>query len=242
LTGESFIDSSTSDFSVKIELTTSSNPSSGHQKFKVTSCDISGETNYTCEFGKARSISSGPGKNNAIDIIAFLKDLSGDTSSLRAFVTPADSSKTWFQEGTSNVSMTGKISLQWSLSGDGTMDVIDYSPTENFEIHDEEHDDEVEDEDEIELEGEIHEIDLESQFFTLVDSVLQIFVNENTEFDEGFEGLKDLAPGFHVDVDIILSNGSHVATEIEIENDLDDDDLDDDEDEDDEDDGEEEDD
>ncbi|MCH8324931.1 MAG: LamG domain-containing protein [Thaumarchaeota archaeon] len=78
-----------------------------------------------------------------------------------------------------------------------------------------EFDDEIED-DEIEFEGKIDEINLESMFFTLVGLILQIFVNDDTEFDEDFDSLNDLAPGFHVDVDVVLSNGSHIATEIEV--------------------------
>ncbi|MCH8860714.1 MAG: LamG domain-containing protein, partial [Thaumarchaeota archaeon] len=79
-----------------------------------------------------------------------------------------------------------------------------------------EFDDEIED-DEIEFEGKIDEINLESMFFTLVGLILQIFVNDDTEFDEDFDSLNDLAPGFHVDVDVVLSNGSHIATEIEVD-------------------------
>jgi len=75
--------------------------------------------------------------------------------------------------------------------------------------------DEIED-DELEFEGKIDEINLESMFFTLVGLVSQIFVNKDTEFDEDFDSLNDLAPGFHVDVDVVLSNDSHIATEIEV--------------------------
>jgi len=86
--------------------------------------------------------------------------------------------------------------------------------------------DDGDDGDEIEIEGEIDEINLESMFFTIVGSILKIFVNEDTEFDEGFDSLDDLAPGFHVDVDVVLSNGSHVATEIEVEDDGDEEEID----------------
>ncbi len=230
LIGESFVDSSdTSDFLVRISLETSSNPSSGHQKFKVTNCEIIGESHYECAFGKARSISSGPGNNNAIDIVAFLQDTDTEsTSSLRAYVTPVGSSNTWFQEGTSNVSLMGKISLQWSLSGDGTLTV-----TEPVEIiHDEtndvdlEHEDEEEEADEIEIQGKIESINLDSQSFTL-DTGEEIFVNENTEFDEGFDSLGVLTQGLEVDIDAMEIDGKLVATEIEIENELDDDEDDD---------------
>ncbi len=75
-----------------------------------------------------------------------------------------------------------------------------------------------EDEVELEFEGEIDEINLESMFFTIIGSILKIFVNEDTEFED-FDSLDDLAPGFHVEVEVVLSNGSLVATEIEIEDD-----------------------
>jgi len=48
-----------------------------------------------------------------------------------------------------------------------------------------------------------------------------IFTNFATEFDEGFDSVSDSMLGFHVDVDVILSNSSLVATEIEIEDELD---------------------
>jgi len=72
-----------------------------------------------------------------------------------------------------------------------------------------------EDEDELEFEGIIASIG--SNSFTLEGFLEEIFVNDETEFDEGFDSLSDLMPGFHVDVDVILSNSSLVATEIEIE-------------------------
>jgi len=68
---------------------------------------------------------------------------------------------------------------------------------------------------EVEIKGEIDEIDLVSMFFTLVGSLLQIFVTEDTEF-KNFDEFSDLMPGFLVKVEIILSDDSHVATEIKI--------------------------
>jgi len=123
LMGESFIDSSTSNFVVDITLEASSNISSGHQKFKVTGCQIIGdEVSYHCVFGKARTISLGTGNNNGLDIVAFLEDDNSEaTSSLRAHVIPLDSSAIWLQEDTTEVTMNAKISLQWTLSGDGTL-------------------------------------------------------------------------------------------------------------------------
>jgi len=123
LMGESFIDSSTSNFVADITLEASSNISSGHQKFKVTGCQIIGdEVSYHCAFGKARTISLGTGNNNGLDIVAFLEDDNSEaTSSLRAHVIPLDSSAIWLQEDTTEVTMNAKISLQWTLSGDGTL-------------------------------------------------------------------------------------------------------------------------
>ncbi len=83
--------------------------------------------------------------------------------------------------------------------------------------------DDGDDGDEIEIEGEIDEINLESMFFTIVGSILKIFVNDDTEFED-FDSLDDLAPGFYVEVDVVLSNGSHVATEIKVEDDGDEED------------------
>jgi len=72
-----------------------------------------------------------------------------------------------------------------------------------------------EDEDELEFEGIIASIG--SNSFTLEGFLKEIFVNDETEFDEGLNSLSDLMLGFRVDVDVILSNSSLVATEIEVE-------------------------
>ena len=72
-----------------------------------------------------------------------------------------------------------------------------------------------EDEDELEFEGKIASIG--SNSFFLEGFLKEIFVNDETEFDEGLNSLSDLMLGFHVDVDVILSNSSLVATEIEVE-------------------------
>jgi len=78
---------------------------------------------------------------------------------------------------------------------------------------------EDEDEDELEFEGIIASIG--SNSFFLEGFSEEFFVNDETEFDEGFS-LGNLILGFHVDVDVILSNGSHVVTEIEVEEELED--------------------
>jgi len=72
-----------------------------------------------------------------------------------------------------------------------------------------------EDEDELEFEGKIASIG--SNSFFLEGFLKEIFVNDETEFDEGLNSLSDLMLGFRVDVDVILSNSSLVATEIEVE-------------------------
>jgi len=105
--------------------------------------------------------------------------------------------------------LIGKIQADFEDDGD-----------ENEE--EEEREDE-EDQDELEFEGIISFIG--SNFFTLEGFLVEIFVDDNTEFDEGFDSLNDLMIGFHVDVDVILSSDSHVATEIEVEEELDDDDT-----------------
>jgi len=71
-----------------------------------------------------------------------------------------------------------------------------------------------EDENELEFEGIIASIG--SNSFFLEGFLEEFFVNDETEFDEGFVSLSDLMVGFHVDVDVILSNSSLVATEIEV--------------------------
>jgi len=92
----------------------------------------------------------------------------------------------------------------------------DDDDNDNLYVSSEKFEDEHEvDEHEVEIKGEIDEIDLVSMFFTLVGSLLQIFVNEDTEF-KNFDEFSDLMPGFLVKVEIILSDDSHVATEIKI--------------------------
>ena len=91
---------------------------------------------------------------------------------------------------------------------------------EKDEEHDDEKDEEHEDEDENEekdefkIEGIVEFIDLISQSFTL-DNGEEIFVDEDTEF-EHFDSLSDLQD-FAVEVEVVLSSNSLIATEIEIE-------------------------
>ena len=85
---------------------------------------------------------------------------------------------------------------------------------EDEEHEDEEHEDENEEKDEFKIEGIVEFIDLISQSFTL-DNGKEIFVDENTEFDN-FDSLSDLQD-FAVEVEVVLSSNSLIATEIEIE-------------------------
>ena len=91
---------------------------------------------------------------------------------------------------------------------------------EEEEEHEEEREDEEnEDEDEFKIKGIVELIDLISQSITL-DNGKVIFVDEDTEF-EHFDSLSDLQD-FAVEVEVVLSNSSYVATEIEIEDEHDD--------------------
>ena len=131
LTGESFVEPSTSvEFFAEITLESSSSGSDDNLKFKVTGCSIIGEgDSYSCAFGKARTVSSGTsGDEEKLTIIAFLEDDDSEsTSSLKVFVTPVDSSFASLEDSAIDVTMKGSITLQWSLSGDGTLSVIDNS-------------------------------------------------------------------------------------------------------------------
>ena len=131
LTGESFTDPSTTpEFFAEIILESSSSGSDHNLKFKVTGCSIiGGDISYSCAFGKARTISSGSsGDEEKLAVMAFLEDDDSEsTSSLKVFVTPVDSSFASLEDGVIDVTMKGSITLQWSLSGDGTMSLIDYS-------------------------------------------------------------------------------------------------------------------
>ncbi len=131
LTGESFTDPSTTpEFYAEITLESSSSGSDYNLKFKLTGCSIIGEgDSYSCAFGKARTVSSGTsGDEEKLTIMAFLEDDDSEsTSSLKVFVTPVDSSFASLEDGAIDVTMKGSITLQWSLSGDGTLSVIDNS-------------------------------------------------------------------------------------------------------------------
>jgi len=129
LTGKSFTDPSTTpEFFAEITLESSSSGSDDNLKFKVTGCSIIGEdVSYSCAFGKARTVSSGSsGDEEKLTIMAFLEDDDSEsTSSLKVFVTPVDSSFASLEGGVIDLTMQGTITLQWSLSGAGTMSLMD---------------------------------------------------------------------------------------------------------------------
>ena len=131
LTGESFTDPSTTpEFYAEITLESSSSGSDHNLKFKVTGCSIIGEDiSYSCAFGKARTVTTGSsGDEEKLTIMAFLEDDDSEsTSSLKVFVTPVDSSFASLEDGVIDVTMQGTITLQWSLSGAGTMSLMDNS-------------------------------------------------------------------------------------------------------------------
>jgi len=238
-------------FSASITLVTSSSTDSkGTMKFIVKNCVIG---DFECDYGKARTTSRGPGgdKNGLIIIATYHDEVRGSVSGLKAFVT-VDTLLRPLEQDHDEVIITmhspqSKITHQWFLGGVGNLVVSNISPEissltdyEELEAYDDDADNE---EDEIEIQGiVVLPVNDDSLTVETGDGLVEIFVNDETIFDEGFDSLDESMVGLEVDIDAIEVDGKLVATEIEIENDLDDDDLDDDEDEDDEDDDEEEDD
>ncbi|MFB5598500.1 MAG: DUF5666 domain-containing protein, partial [Nitrosopumilaceae archaeon] len=103
-------------------------------------------------------------------------------------------------------------------------------------IHD---DDEDDVDDEIEIKGIVSSVGEDSLIVETEDGNIEVSINGDTEFDEGFD-LSNLK-GLEVEIDAVEIEEKLVATEIEVEDDLDDD-LDDEEDDDEDDDEEDEDD
>lgn len=123
--------SETMEFSGTITLVTSSSTDTrGTMKFRVTDCEIGNEdVSYSCKFGKARSVSHGPGgEKNGLVIIATLDDDSrGYPTGLKAFVT-ADREINSLEEDHDQVIITmhspqSKITHQWFLGGEGSLAV-----------------------------------------------------------------------------------------------------------------------
>lgn len=121
----------TTPFSGKINLITSSSTDTrGTAKFKVDSCEIgNAEFSYECEFGKARTTSSGPGgAKDGLVIIATLSDTDGHTSGLKLFLT-AEESFNPLEIGDKIDKITmhspqSKITHQWFLGGSGELEVM----------------------------------------------------------------------------------------------------------------------
>ena len=124
-----------------------------------------------------------------------------------------------------------KITHEYFLGGEGTLVVTNISPSiTSITDYEATYEDDDAD-DEIEIKGIVGSVGDNS--LTLEDGTV-VLVDDETEFDEGFD--LDNIVGHEVDIDAMEINGDLVATEIEVEDDLDDDDLDDDEDDDDDDD------
>ena len=229
-------------FSASITLVTSSSTDSkGTMKFIVKDCMIG---DFECDYGKARTTSRGPGGDkNGLVIIAALDDGNGGNNPrLKAFVT-ADTLLRPLEQGHDEVSITmhspqSKITHQWFLGSEenaGTLTVTNISYTTSITDYEESaiyDDDEDDAEDEIEIQGVVLSVNGDSLTVETDDGNIELSVNDETEFDGGFDSLDESMVGLEVDIDAIEVDGKLVATEIEIENDLDDDDLDDDDDED----------
>lgn len=123
--------SETMEFSGTITLVTSSSTDTkGTMKFRVTDCEIGNEDiSYSCKFGKARTISHGPGGDkNGLVIIATLDDDTRDHhTGLKAFVTTEESINS-LEIGDEIDSITmhspqSKITPQWFLGGEGSLKV-----------------------------------------------------------------------------------------------------------------------
>jgi len=121
-----------------------------------------------------------------------------------------------------SVLVLGVLSYPLSLPNlDQDIGPFDFQPQlGNVAFADEDDDDEEEEEEEeeIELEGTITEILSSTSFKLRLENgtIITIFTNVDTEFED-LEGFSDLIKDFVVEVEIVLSNSSLVATEIELE-------------------------
>ncbi len=121
-----------------------------------------------------------------------------------------------------SVLVLGVLSYPLSLPNlDEDIGPFDFQPQlGNVAFADEDDDDEEEEEEEeeIELEGTITEILSSTSFKLRLENgtIITIFTNVDTEFED-LEGFSDLIKDFVVEVEIVLSNSSLVATEIELE-------------------------
>ncbi|HSB50023.1 MAG TPA: hypothetical protein VLC72_01655 [Nitrosopumilaceae archaeon] len=120
----------TTPFSGNVTLITSSSTDTrGTAKFKVDGCNIENvEFSYKCEFGKARTTSSGSGgAKDGIVIIATLSHGEEFTAGLKLFLTSEESFNS-LEIGDKIEKITmhspqSKITHQWFLGGEGSLEV-----------------------------------------------------------------------------------------------------------------------
>ena len=120
---------SISPFSGSITLITSSSTDTrGTTKFKVDDCNLTSDSiSYSCEYGKARTISTGTGVKDGLVIIATFESDSGKRTGMKLSISTDVDIKTLVEED-DPVTFTvhgpqSKITHQWFLSGEGTMHV-----------------------------------------------------------------------------------------------------------------------
>jgi len=118
-----------SEFSGSITLITSSSTDTrGTTKFKVDECDLSnGNISYYCEYGKARTISSGPGgeKHSLVVIATLGSDDQEKRTGLKLSLSTGEDIRA-LEEGSFQVTVhspQSKITHEWFLGGEGTMTV-----------------------------------------------------------------------------------------------------------------------
>lgn len=118
-----------SEFSGSITLKTSSSTDTrGTTKFIVDECDLTnGDVSYSCEYGKARTTSSGPG--GVKDSLVIIATLGGDDqekrTGLKLSVSTGEDIRA-LEEGSFDVTILSpqsKITHEWFLGGDATMTV-----------------------------------------------------------------------------------------------------------------------
>ncbi len=108
-------------------ITSSSTDTRGTTQFKVDSCELSsGEEIFSCNYGKARTISTGTGVKDGLVIIATFDDDSGKRTGLKFSVSTDVDIRTLEDEDSITFTVhspQSKITHQWFLGGEGTMSV-----------------------------------------------------------------------------------------------------------------------
>jgi len=108
-------------------ITSSSTDTRGTTQFKVDSCELSsGEEIFSCNYGKARTISTGTGMKDGLVIIATFDDDSGKRTGLKFSVSTDVDIRTLEDEDSIPFTVhspQSKITHQWFLGGEGTMSV-----------------------------------------------------------------------------------------------------------------------